>query len=443
MSNPKMGKTGEEAYVVAKYDYTAQGSQELDIKKNERLILLDDSKHWWKVQNSKNQSGFVPSNYVKREKPSIFDSIRRRVRKKNDAKMSPTASPVNTKEVDININSSSNNISPKSKPYLNTTALVKYHYQAQQADEISLVKGSRVLVMEKSSDGWWKGEYNGNTGWFPSNYVLEESDDIGESGNFVTPDSSAPSSFKRGQQCLDVVVALYAFTAQNDEELTFQKDEHLEIIDRPLNDPDWWKARNQQGEIGLVPKNYVQVLVGNRTGASDSNPIPITDSMMRVGFAEDGLIPPASHHSKDITKLSQVGAMGGSPLAHPKHDSANQTSVNNASQAFNSAQPELNEKPWYFGRISRKECEKLLNDFGDDGDFIIRDSETTPGAFSLSLKAPMKNMHFKIRLENDLYCIGSRSFASLDDMVEHYKRAPINTTDQGEKFYLVKAFRKP
>lgn len=60
-------------YVVAKYDYAAQGAQELDLRKNERYLLLDDSKHWWRVQNNRNHSGYVPSNYVKREKPSLFD----------------------------------------------------------------------------------------------------------------------------------------------------------------------------------------------------------------------------------------------------------------------------------------------------------------------------------------------------------------------------------
>lgn len=63
----------EFCYVIAKYDYTAQGAQELDLRKNEKYLLLDDSKHWWRVQNARGQSGYVPSNYVKREKPSIFD----------------------------------------------------------------------------------------------------------------------------------------------------------------------------------------------------------------------------------------------------------------------------------------------------------------------------------------------------------------------------------
>lgn len=33
------------------------------------------------------------------------------------------------------------------------TALVKYNYQAQQPDELSLIKGIRILILEKSNDG--------------------------------------------------------------------------------------------------------------------------------------------------------------------------------------------------------------------------------------------------------------------------------------------------
>lgn len=34
------------------------------------------------------------------------------------------------------------------------TAVVKYNYQAQQPDELSLIKGTRILILEKSNDGW-------------------------------------------------------------------------------------------------------------------------------------------------------------------------------------------------------------------------------------------------------------------------------------------------
>lgn len=373
---------------MAKYDYVAQGTQELDIKKNERLVLLDDSKHWWKVLNARSQSGFVPSNYVKREKPSIFDSIRKRVRKKTDSKnVSPLASPIATKAVDINISSSSptqlnNSLSrpshgsnnkqhegasaSSSTNYMNmsTSAIVKYNYEAQQSDELSLVKGSRIVVMEKSSDGWWRGELNGAFGWFPSNYVQEDNMDMSnrdvphlqanKNNAKVTQELNCSNSRNAANSSnganspipncvLDHVITLYSFESQNEEELSFQKGERLEIIERPINDPDWWKARNQHNEVGLVPKNYVQIV-------NDSNDDEF-DALHMIGA------------QKELSKLV-LGAAGNSPIVQSK----------NKLPLFNRV--DVSERSWYYGNISRGHCDQMLNEFGDDGDFIIRDSET-------------------------------------------------------------------
>jgi len=38
--------------------------------------------------------------------------------------------------------------------------------------------------------------------------------------------------------------------------------------------------------------------------------------------------------------------------------------------------PHLKGKPWYYGTISRIQCDTLLNNNGQDGDFLVRDSET-------------------------------------------------------------------
>lgn len=77
----------EEVIVVAKWDYTAQQDQELDIRKNERLYLLDDSKTWWRVRNGSNQTGYVPSNYVERKnslkKGSLVKNIKDTLGKEN------------------------------------------------------------------------------------------------------------------------------------------------------------------------------------------------------------------------------------------------------------------------------------------------------------------------------------------------------------------------
>lgn len=62
-----------------------------------------------------------------------------------------------------------------------------------------------------------------------------------------------------------------------------------------------------------------------------------------------------------------------------------------------------------------------------------------PHDFSISLKAQSKNKHFKVQLKENLYCIGQRKFNSMEELVEHYKKAPIFTSEQGDKLYLIKA----
>lgn len=64
-----------------------------------------------------------------------------------------------------------------------------------------------------------------------------------------------------------------------------------------------------------------------------------------------------------------------------------------------------------------------------------------PSDFSVSLKASGKNKHFKVQLVDNVYCIGQRRFRSMDELVEHYKKAPIFTSEHGEKLYLVRALQ--
>lgn len=383
--NIRYGKAGQDdvCYVVAKYDYEHQGPQELDLRKNERYVLLDDSKHWWKVQNSRNQAGYVPSNYVKKEKPSLFDSIKKKVKKGSGSKTLPSNnSPSRTVE--------SPNMARRAAADPSEAigiAVVKYNYQAQQPDELSLVKGSRILILEKSNDGWWRGQSSNITGWFPSNYTQEEGDL-----------DDTMHTYAMAENVLDIVVALYSFSSSNEQELSFEKGDRLEILDRPPSDPEWYKARNSQGQVGLVPRNYLQEL---------------SDYMDR---------PYQERNKQELMDSSMVSSQ--------------------VSQASMMDKPHLVDKPWYYGTISRNVCDNLLNQFGHDGDFLIRDSETNVGDYSVSLKAPGRNKHFRVHVEGALYCIGQRKFHTLDQLVDHYQRAPIYTNKQGEKLYLVRPLPK-
>ena len=45
----------------------------------------------------------------------------------------------------------------------------------------------------------------------------------------------------------------------------------LEIIDKPVDDPQWWKARNDKKVVGLVPRNYLHVLTEETAPLEDDS----------------------------------------------------------------------------------------------------------------------------------------------------------------------------
>lgn len=394
----------EEVIVVAKWDYTAQQDQELDIRKNERLFLLDDSKTWWRVRNASNQTGYVPSNYVERKnslkKGSLVKNIKDtlglgKTKRKTSAR---DASPTPSSDTEYPSNGSGGGgvgVGAAERIYdLNIPATVKFAYTAERDDELTLVKGSRVIVMEKCSDGWWRGNQAGRVGWFPSNYVQEElggSDDRGEGdssrGYLEASQGTLLANGRTGGRggVLHLVQTLYPFSSVTEEELNFEKGEVMEVVEKPENDPEWWRCKNSRGMVGLVPKNYVTML-NERPG------------------------PPSSTSSSPQNRLLAPARSG-----------------------------RFAGRDWYYGNITRHQAECILNEKGEEGDFLIRDSESSPSDFSVSLKAVGKNKHFKVQLSDGVYCIGQRRFNSMDELVEHYKKAPIFTSEHGEKLYLVKA----
>lgn len=60
----------------------------------------------------------------------------------------------------------------------------------------------------------------------------------------------------------DKVIALFTYKAQNDDELSFEKDDIISVMGR--NEPEWWYGECQ-GLMGLFPSNYVGPFVNAGT----------------------------------------------------------------------------------------------------------------------------------------------------------------------------------
>jgi len=46
-----------------------------------------------------------------------------------------------------------------------------YVFKAENPDELDFEKGDIIIVLEKSEDGWWRGQIGERIGVFPVNYT--------------------------------------------------------------------------------------------------------------------------------------------------------------------------------------------------------------------------------------------------------------------------------
>jgi len=140
----KSGKKLELATVIAPYEATSK--EQLTLAKGQMIIIKKRSDTgWWQGElqagggkGKKRSVGWFPASYVK-------------LLAANEGGSSAAEPGTN--------NSSGEKY----------TAL--YTYEAQYEDELSFEAGDTVLVVAKDEADWWKGECQGKTGVFPSNYV--------------------------------------------------------------------------------------------------------------------------------------------------------------------------------------------------------------------------------------------------------------------------------
>ncbi|KAI5286546.1 phosphatidyl inositol kinase [Ascosphaera aggregata] len=167
------------------------------------------------------------------------------------------------------------------------TARAEYDYEKAEDNEIDLVENEMIYNIQKVDEDWWLGTNGkGETGLFPSNYVVEVEEEAAGSGAgagavpaapvspagpvqvepAVPSAAAAPAAAAGGNHSAKpTATSLYDYEAAEDNELGFPEGAKITNLVYDANeklqefpDEDWWFGEFN-GKSGLFPANYVEL----------------------------------------------------------------------------------------------------------------------------------------------------------------------------------------
>ena len=92
---------------------------------------------------------------------------------------------------------------------------------------------------------------------------------------------------------------------------------------------------------------------------------------------------------------------------------------------------QLKPNPWYKVDTTRLKAEEILMKQPQNGAFLIRDSESTVGDFSLSVKFDNAVQHFKVLRDGaGKYFLWVVKFDSLNQLIDYHRTASVSRTQK-------------
>ncbi|XP_070071561.1 intersectin-1 isoform X2 [Drosophila takahashii] len=222
-----LNAAGDIEYYIAAYPYDSAEDGDLSFGAGEMVMVIKKEGEWW-TGTIGSRTGMFPSNYVQKADVGTASTV--------------TADPVEA--LDQGMRAKRSEIAQVIAPY-----------EATSTEQLSLTRGQLIMIRKKTDSGWWEGELQAKgrrrqIGWFPATYVKVLQG--GRNSGRNTPVSG--SRIEMTEQILDKVIALYPYKAQNDDELSFEKDDIISVLGR--DEPEWWRGE-LNGLSGLFPSNYV------------------------------------------------------------------------------------------------------------------------------------------------------------------------------------------
>jgi len=159
-----------------------------------------------------------------------------------------------------------------------------YDYQPQSNGELELSEGDILYILEKSSeDAWWKAKKRAGA---------EDEDE---------PEGLIPNNYVEDAQPIHIAKALYDYTRQTEEEVSFTEDAIIHVYD--TQDPDWTLVA-VDGDCGFAPANYIEISAASAATQPTS-------------YAEQQPSPPVSPARDPASAQARLANIMGIPPAEP------------------------------------------------------------------------------------------------------------------------------
>ncbi|KAJ9601403.1 hypothetical protein L9F63_000427, partial [Diploptera punctata] len=287
-------------YYVALYPYQSVESGDLSFQQDEIILVIKKEGEWWTGVIGDRQ-GIFPSNYVQMaetepevavvpapaannvepiaEQPveavkattvsAVVAPVQQVTQSGDKSPSTPEIAAMTASIQPEDVGEDSDSKGKGKKPEI---ATVIAPYQATSSEQLDLQRGQLIMIRKKTSTGWWEGELQAKgkkrqIGWFPASYVKL----LGSGGSnpcqtiinfnltidFLYIHITLNFLLFLFIHFSEKVIALFQYTALNEDELSFEKDDVITILAH--EEPLWWRGE-LNGVSGLFPSNYVAPL---------------------------------------------------------------------------------------------------------------------------------------------------------------------------------------
>ncbi|MGH0169759.1 UNVERIFIED_CONTAM: hypothetical protein FKN15_057518 [Acipenser sinensis] len=213
-------------------------------------------------------------------------------------------------------------------------------------------------------------------------------------------------------------VALFDYKARTDKDLSFNEGDKLEVLNSSTG--DWWLARalkeTSGKKEGYIPANYVAPIESIESAPAMSQSHALLCFLLMVDGSVNTILLGREVNQKPNSSFRI--------LSVPFFIVPPGPSDHYWEPLWAHTKPAMNDSWWwYFGGIKRADAEKaLLSPGNETGSFLIRESETQKGDYSLSILDNSIVKHYKIRKRDagGYFVSKKKTLNTLRELVEHY-----------------------